>query len=120
MIERYTLPEMGALWSDASRFEHMLRVEIAVLGALAEAGEVPSEAVAAVEARATVDIDRINELERTTDHDVVAFVTQVAETVGPEGRYIHWGLTSSDVVDTGLALQCRASLGQLNVMNVPT
>ncbi len=109
MIERYTLPEMGALWSDASRFEYMLQVEMAVLRALADAGEVPAEAVAAVEERAWVDIERINELERTTDHDVVAFVTQVAETVGPEGRYIHWGLTSSDVVDTGLALQCRAA-----------
>ena len=107
MIERYTLPEMAALWSDRSRFEHMLRVEVAVLEALADAGEVPADAVATIAARATVDVDRINELERTTDHDVVAFVTQVAETVGPEGRYIHWGLTSSDVVDTGLALQCR-------------
>jgi len=107
VIERYTLPEMAALWSDRSRFEHMLRVEVAVLEALADAGEVPADAVATIAARATVDVDRIAELERTTDHDVVAFVTQVAETVGPEGRYIHWGLTSSDVVDTGLALQCR-------------
>ena len=109
MIDRYTLPEMAALWSDRSRFEHLLQVEIAVLHALAEAGEVPAEAVAAIEARATVDVARINEIERTTDHDVVAFVTQVAESVGPEGRYIHFGLTSSDVVDTGLALQCRAA-----------
>ncbi len=109
MIGRYTTPEMGALWSDAARFEHMLQVEIAVLGALAEEGQVPPEAVAAVEARAVVDIDRINEIEATTDHDVVAFVTQVAETVGEEGRWIHFGLTSSDVVDTALALQCRAA-----------
>jgi adenylosuccinate lyase len=109
VIERYTLPEMAALWSDRSRFEHMLQVEIAVLQALAEAGDVPADEVAVIEARATVDIDRINELERTTDHDVVAFVTQVAESVGPAGRIIHYGLTSSDVVDTGLALQCRAA-----------
>jgi adenylosuccinate lyase len=109
VIGRYTTPEMGALWSDASRFEHMLRVEVAVLQALADAGQVPPEALAAVEARATVDIDRINEIEATTDHDVVAFVTQVAETVGDEGRWIHFGLTSSDVVDTGLALQCRTA-----------
>ena len=109
MSGRYTTPEMGALWSDAARFEHMLRVEIAVLQALADQGQVPAEAVAAVEERAAVDIDRINEIEATTDHDVVAFVTQVAETVGEEGRWIHFGLTSSDVVDTGLALQCRAA-----------
>jgi adenylosuccinate lyase len=109
MIGRYTLPEMAVLWSDHSRFEHMLRVEIAVLQALADAGTVPAEAVAAIAERATVDVGRIEELERTTDHDVVAFITQVAESVGPEGRYLHYGLTSSDVVDTGLALQCRAA-----------
>ena len=109
MIGRYTTPEMGALWSDAARFEHMLQVEIAVLQALGDAGQVPAEAVVAVEARATVDIERINEIEATTDHDVVAFVTQVAESVGEHGRWIHFGLTSSDVVDTGLALQCRAA-----------
>ena len=109
MIGRYTLPEMAALWSDSSRFEHMLLVELAVLGALAEAGDVPADAVAAIEARAVVDIERITELELTTDHDVVAFVTQVAESVGEQGRYLHYGLTSSDVVDTGLALQCRAA-----------
>jgi len=109
MIGRYTLPEMAELWSDRSRFEHMLRVELAVLRALAERGDVSAGAVDVIEARARVDIDRINELERTTDHDIVAFVTQVAESVGDEGRYLHYGLTSSDVVDTGLALQCRAA-----------
>ncbi len=109
MIGRYTTPEMGALWSDSSRFEHMLQVEIAVLWALADEGDVPAEAVARIEERATVDIERINEIEATTDHDVVAFVTQVAETVGEEGRWIHFGLTSSDVVDTALALQCRTA-----------
>jgi adenylosuccinate lyase len=109
VIGRYTLPEMDALWSDRSHFEHMLQVELAVLEALAEQGDVPVAAVANIKANARVDIDRINELERTTDHDVVAFVTQVAETVGEDGRYIHYGLTSSDVVDTGLALQCQAA-----------
>jgi len=109
VIGRYTLPDMDALWSDRSRFEHMLQVELAVLEALAEQGDVPAAAVAAITAKARVDIDRINELERTTDHDVVAFVTQVAETVGEEGRYLHYGLTSSDVVDTGLALQCQTA-----------
>ncbi len=109
MIERYTLPAMAALWSEESRFEHMLRVELAVLRVLAERGDVPLEAVDAIAAAARVDVVRIADLERITDHDVVAFVTQVAETVGEAGRYLHYGLTSSDVVDTALALQCRAA-----------
>ncbi len=109
MIDRYTLPDMAVLWSQQSRFEHMLRVELAVLHALAERGDVPRDAVAAIDARAKVDIGRIEEIERATDHDVIAFVSQVAESVGEEGRYLHYGLTSSDVVDTGLALQCRAA-----------
>ena len=107
MIGRYTRPEMGAIWSDEARFAAMLRVELAVARAQAAAGLVPAEALAAMEARAEIDVDRIAEIERTTDHDVIAFVSQVAERIGPEGRYLHLGLTSSDVVDTGLALQLR-------------
>jgi len=114
MIRRYTLPEMGAIWSDEARFEHMLRVELAVSRAQARRGRVPQDALAAIEARAKVDVGRIEELERTTDHDVIAFVSQVAESIGPEGRYVHLGLTSSDVVDTALALQLRAA-GELLV-----
>jgi adenylosuccinate lyase len=109
VIRRYTLPEMGAIWTDEARFGHMLRVELAVSRAQARRGRVPHDALAAIEARATVDVDRIEELERTTDHDVIAFVSQVAESIGPEGRYLHLGLTSSDVVDTALALQLRAA-----------
>lgn len=109
MIRRYTLPEMGAVWSDQARFERMLVVEIAVCRAQARRGLVPAGALAAIEARARVDVDRIAEIERTTDHDVIAFVSQVAEAVGAEGRFLHLGLTSSDVVDTGLALQLRAA-----------
>jgi adenylosuccinate lyase len=109
VIARYTLPEMGALWTDQARFEHMLRVEIAALRAVERHGLVPARTAAAVESSATVDVERIAELEKTTDHDVIAFVSQVAETTGPEGRYLHFGLTSSDVVDTALALQCRAA-----------
>ncbi len=109
MIPRYTLPEMGALWSDQARFERMLEVEIAVCRAQVRRGLVPAEALAAIEARATVDLARIAAIEATTDHDVIAFVSAVAETVGPEGRFLHLGLTSSDVVDTGLALQLRAA-----------
>ena len=100
MIPRYTLPEMGAIWSDVARFEAMLRVELEVARAQSARGQVPAEALVALETRSRVDVDRIAEIERTTDHDVIAFVSQVAETVGPEGRYLHLGLTSSDVVDT--------------------
>jgi adenylosuccinate lyase len=107
MIRRYTLPDMGALWTEEARFERMLRVELAVSRAQAARGVVPAEALAIIEARATIDPERIAEIERTTDHDVIAFVSQVAETIGPEGRYLHLGLTSSDVVDTALALQLR-------------
>lgn len=107
MIRRYTLPEIGAIWSEQARFEQMLRVEIAVARAQVARGTVPAAALGAIEARARVDVDRIAEIERTTEHDVIAFVSQVAETVGPEGRYLHLGLTSSDVVDTALALQLR-------------
>jgi adenylosuccinate lyase len=109
VIPRYTLPDAATIWTDEARFGQMLRVELAVLRALARRGDVPADAVAAIEQRARVDVDRIAELERTTDHDVIAFVSQVAESVGEEGRYLHLGLTSSDVVDTALALQCRAA-----------
>ncbi|HET7677653.1 MAG TPA: adenylosuccinate lyase [Candidatus Limnocylindrales bacterium] len=113
MIPRYTLPEMAALWSDQARFEAMLRVELAVARAQARRGLVPTAALAQMEARARVDVERIAELERTTDHDVIAFVSQVAETIGQAGRFLHLGLTSSDVVDTALALQCRAAADRL-------
>jgi len=113
VIPRYTLPEMGAIWTDQSRFEGMLRVEIAVARAEVSRGMVPAEAVRAIEARAVVDVERIAEIEKTTDHDVIAFVSQLAEKVGEEGRFLHLGLTSSDVVDTGLALQIQAAGNRL-------
>jgi len=109
MIPRYTLPEMGAIWTDQARFEEMLRVEIAVARAQVSRGTVPAKALKAIEGRARVDVDRIAEIEKTADHDVIAFVSQVAETVGEEGRFLHLGLTSSDVVDTALALQLQAA-----------
>ena len=109
MIRRYTRAAMGAVWSDEARFAAMLRVELAVTRAQVSRGMVPAEALAVIAGRARVDVDRIAEIERTTDHDVIAFVSQVAESVGPEGRFLHLGLTSSDVVDTGLALQLRAA-----------
>jgi adenylosuccinate lyase len=113
MIRRYTLPEMGGVWTEQARFERMLEVEVAVCRAQVRRGLVPPEALAAIEAGARIDVDRIAEIEQATDHDVIAFVSQVAETVGPDGRYLHLGLTSSDVVDTALALQLRAAGEQL-------
>src|SRR5262245_10541908 len=100
---------MGAVWTERARFEQMLHVEIAVARAQAHRGLIPNAALAAIEEHATVDPERIAEIEQTTDHDVIAFVSQIAESVGPDGRYLHLGLTSSDVVDTGLALQLRAA-----------
>ena len=110
---------MGAIWSDAARFEAMLRVELAVARAQVARGQVPADALAALETRSRIDVDRIAEIERTTDHDVIAFVSQVAESVGPEGRFLHLGLTSSDVVDTGLALQLRAAGARLLARHGP-
>jgi adenylosuccinate lyase len=109
VIRRYTLAEMGAIWSDAAHFEEMLRVELAVARVQAARGLIPKGAFATIESRARVDIGRITEIEQATDHDVIAFVSQVAESVGPDGRYLHLGLTSSDVVDTALALQLRSA-----------
>ena len=113
MIRRYTLPEMAAIWSEAARFEHILQVELAVARAQSARGLIPAAALEAIETKATIDVDRIAEIERTTDHDIIAFVSQVAGSIGPEGRYLHLGLTSSDVVDTGLALQLRAAGARL-------
>ncbi len=109
MIPRYTLPEMGAIWTEEARFEGMLQVELAVARAQSARGLIPADALATIEERARIDVERIAEIERTTDHDVIAFVSQVAESIGPAGRYLHLGLTSSDVVDTALGLQLRAA-----------
>jgi adenylosuccinate lyase len=113
VIPRYTLPEMAAIWSDEARFGAMLRVELAVARAQVRRGQVPADALNVIEGRARIDVPRIAKLERTTDHDVIAFVSQIAESIGPEGRYVHLGLTSSDVVDTALALQVQAASGRL-------
>jgi adenylosuccinate lyase len=107
MIPRYSRPEMARLWSDENRFATWLEVEIAATEVLAERGVVPREALAAIRDRARFDVARIGEIEREVQHDVVAFVSCVAESVGPEGRWLHYGLTSSDVVDTALAILMR-------------
>src|ERR1700683_2347724 len=109
MIPRYTHPEMGAIWSDARRYETWLEVELAATDALADAGLVPREDARELRARAAFDISRIEAIEQTTQHDVIAFTTAVAERVGPAARWLHFGLTSSDVLDTALALQMRAA-----------
>jgi len=107
MIERYTLPEMGALWSEQTKFQKWLDVEIAVCEVHAEMGTIPSEALADIKSRARFSVERINEIEKITDHDVIAFTTNLAESIGEASRFVHYGLTSSDVVDTANALLLR-------------
>jgi adenylosuccinate lyase len=107
MISRYTHPVMGAIWSEPRKYETWLQVELAATDALVEAGVVPAADAKVLRERASFDIARIDEIERTTQHDVIAFTTAVAERVGPSARWLHFGLTSSDVLDTALALQMR-------------
>ncbi|MBM3772861.1 MAG: adenylosuccinate lyase [Acidimicrobiia bacterium] len=107
MIARYTHPEMGCIWSDQRRYETWLRVEVAAAEAMAAAGIVPAEAARDLRERGAFDIARIEEIEQITQHDVIAFTTAVAEKVGPSARWMHFGMTSSDVIDTAQALQMR-------------
>src|SRR5688500_6564582 len=104
MIDRYTLPEMGALWSEQNKFQKWLDVEIAVCEVHAENGMIPRDALEQIKARAKFSVDRINEIEKTTNHDVIAFTTNLAESIGEAPRGVHYGLTSTDVVDTAMAL----------------
>ncbi len=113
MIPRYTRPAMGRIWSDESRYGRWLEIEILVCEALAGRGEVPRDAARAIRKRARLDIPRIQAIEAEVKHDVIAFVTQVADSVGPAGRFLHLGLTSSDVLDTAFALQLRDAAGLL-------
>ncbi len=107
MIPRYTLPEMGALWSEQNKFQKWLDVEIAVCEVHAENGTIPVDALEQIKARASFTVERINEIEKTTNHDVIAFTTNLAESIGEASRFVHYGLTSSDVVDTANALLLR-------------
>src|SRR5919112_3859638 len=109
MINRYTLPEMGALWSERNKFQKWLDVEIAVCEVHAEMGIIPREALEEIKARAAFTVERIGEIEKKTDHDVIAFTTNLAESIGEAARFVHYGLTSSDVVDTANALLLRDS-----------
>ncbi len=118
MIERYTLPEMAAIWSLQNKFQKWLDVELAVCEVHAEDGTIPIEALEEIKAKAAFTVERINEIEKTTDHDVIAFTTNLAENIGPASRFVHYGLTSSDVVDTANALllceSCDVLLSKLD------
>lgn len=107
MIQRYTRPEMGRLWDIETKYQKWLDVEIAACEAWAELGEIPKDALKAIKKRARFDIQRIDEIEKVVRHDVIAFLTSVAQSLGPESRFIHKGLTSSDILDTALALLLR-------------
>ncbi|HEU5401516.1 MAG TPA: adenylosuccinate lyase [Terriglobales bacterium] len=115
MIARYTRPEMGRIWSDENKFRTWLAVEIAATETLAEAGLVPKSAAEAIRAKGDFDLKRINEIEAEVKHDVIAFTTAVAEKVGPESRWLHYGLTSNDVVDTAQALLVKQASAILRV-----
>ena len=104
MIERYTLPEMGGIWSLQNKFQKWLDVEVAVCEVHAEDGIIPADALEQIKSKAAFTVERINEIEKTTDHDVIAFTTNLAENIGEASRFVHYGLTSSDVVDTANAL----------------
>jgi adenylosuccinate lyase len=122
MITRYTLPEMGALWSEENKFQKWLEVEVAVCEVHAQMGTIPREALEQIKSRASFTVERINEIEKTTDHDVIAFTTALAESIGEAARYVHYGLTSSDVVDTANALllrdACRLLLAKIDALMV--
>ena len=107
MIDRYTLPEMGKIWSDQFKYETWLKIEILATEARVGTGEVPQEDLAAIKERASFLVERINEIELTTQHDVIAFLTNVNENVGPASRHLHYGMTSSDVLDTALSVQIK-------------
>ncbi len=113
MIDRYTRKEMGELWTSESRFANMMQVEVAVALAQGEMGLIPLEAAQKISQKASFQVDRILEIEKETRHDVIAFVSNMAENIGPEGRFVHYGLTSSDVLDTALSLQIQKAGGVL-------
>ena len=117
MISRYTLPRMGKIWKEEEKLGLWLKIEILVCQAWAELGEIPQEAVKKIERNAAFDINRIKKIEEKVKHDLIAFLTSVTEHLGSEARYIHFGLTSSDVVDTALALQMKMA-GEIIIQNL--
>jgi adenylosuccinate lyase len=119
MIERYTLPEMGKIWQDEYKFRTWLMIEILACEARAAFGEIPKEDVDIIKTKARFEVKRILEIESTTKHDVIAFLTNVAEHVGPESRHIHYGMTSSDILDTALSYQMKEA-GNLILQKLTT
>jgi len=113
MITRYSAPKMAGIWTEENKFEKMLEIEILVCEALARKKAIPYAAFLKIRKKARFDLKRIGEIEKTTRHDVVAFLTAVGETVGRESRFIHMGMTSSDVLDTALSLQMREAADML-------
>jgi len=107
MIDRYTTPEMGHIWSDQNKYKTWQDVEITVTEVLCDMGKVPKDAVKVIKEKASFSVERILEIEETTHHDVIAFLTNLAENIGPESRFIHMGMTSSDLLDTSTALLCK-------------
>ena len=119
MIERYQTPDMKRIWSDQNKYETWLKVELAVTEVLVEDGIVPRDSFEVIKSKADFSVERTLEIEETTNHDVIAFLTNLAENIGPDSRYIHMGMTSSDLLDTSMALQCKEAgeiiLGKLKV-----
>jgi adenylosuccinate lyase len=113
MIPRYTKPEMAAIWSDENRFKKMLEIEIFAAEAMSELGMIPEKAVEIIKKKAKINVEKINEIELTVKHDVISFLTAVVETTGPDGRFLHLGMTSSDVLDTATGAQLKQSVGLL-------
>ncbi|HSD64401.1 MAG TPA: lyase family protein, partial [Ignavibacteriaceae bacterium] len=109
MIERYTLPGMGKIWEDKFKYETWLKIEILACEARCRMGEIPEKDVNVIREKAKFDVKRVLEIEETTKHDVIAFLTNVAEYVGPESRHIHYGMTSSDILDTTLSFQMKTA-----------
>ena len=107
MIPRYTRPEMAKIWTEQRKFETWLEIELLVCEALSKLGEIPAQAVREIRERACFDVHRVNEIEKVTKHDVIAFLTNMGESIGPLSKYLHYGLTSSDILDTSLALLLR-------------
>ncbi|MBT3181461.1 MAG: adenylosuccinate lyase [Deltaproteobacteria bacterium] len=107
MIERYSRPEMASIWTEDSRFDRWLKIELAVCDEWSKAGQIPEKSLKIIKSKAKYDIQRINEIEAEVHHDVIAFLTSVSEFVGPDSRFIHMGMTSSDLLDTTFALQLK-------------
>ena len=107
MIERYALPEIKQIWSEENKYKTWLAVEIAACEALCELGRIPAEALQTIQEKANFTVERVAEIEAVTNHDVIAFLTCVGEYVGEDSKYIHLGLTSSDMLDTALAVQMK-------------